>query len=149
MSAPKIISEPKFIPGRDGYFHVSALPDGMILLANLQEKRITPEEARRLGTALIESPRERYVPGEPPQWSRHANEARHLDGRPVAIASRHRSRVQRRQDKEFRKAYRNYRKHVIPMSKERECFMDSWWVIAAIALVVFVIYVARAMRWLS
>lgn len=57
MSAPKIVWESKNIPRHTGgFFHVAALSDGKtVFITQLQHTPLTAEEARRVGTALIEA----------------------------------------------------------------------------------------------
>lgn len=57
METPKIVWESESLPTHSGgYFSVAAMSDGKtVVLTQMQQTRITPEEARRIGTALIEA----------------------------------------------------------------------------------------------
>lgn len=71
--------------------------------------------------------RDHHVAGQPPQFAQCAQEFKHLDG------SRSNWRTARPADtskRAFRRALRNYRKHVIPMAETGHKVMESWLTLA-------------------
>jgi hypothetical protein len=88
------------------------------------------------------------VAGRHPKFSRSAQAFRHPDGTSADWRTARPAVDTRAEKRAFKRALRNYRKHVHPMADEPHSFWDSWLVLVPFGLMCFGILLARAWGWL-